>query len=264
MDVINFADDTLIYSSIKNPDNAQQLINKEFNNIVIWMNKNHLKLNTYKTKLIIFSPKAKKYDSLNQIHLTSGDNVNIEQVNSCKYLGMILDKKLNWKAHIQNLKTQLSKINGILFRIRYYLNKNSLDLIFNSLILNKINYGILCYGRANDTTLKPLRTTLNLSLRCINFLKRQDKRTAIIYYEQGVLQLPDLFQLQVAKFCFKFNKNLLPSSFNQFFVRVSNIHHYGTRNSNINLYIPKQNNLSGGKMLQNLTLKYGLTCRKIY
>lgn len=219
------------------------------------MNKNHLKLNTNKTKLIIFSPKAKKYDSLNQIHLTSGDNVKIEQVKSSKYLGMILDQKLNWKAHIQNLKTQLSKINGILFRIRYYLNKNSLNLILNSLILSKINYGILCYGRANETTLKPLRTTLNLSLRCINFLKRQDKRTAIIYYEQGVLQLPDLFQLQVAKFCFKFNKNLLPSSFNQFFVKVSNIHHYGTRNSNINLYIPKQNNLSGGKMLQSLGSK---------
>ena len=168
---------------------------------------------------------------------------------------MIMDQNLNWKAHVDNLKTQVSKTIGILFRIRYFLNKNSLNLILQSLIISKINYGILCYGRANKMTLKPINTKLNLSLRCINFLNRQDKRTDIIYYEQGVLQLKDMFQLQLAKFCFKYNKNLLPSSFNNFFIKISSIHQYGTRNSKINFFIPNQNNLSGCRRLQSLGAK---------
>ena len=34
---------------------------------------------------------------------------NIEQSESIKYLGVVLDEKLNWKAHLRSLKSKLSQ-----------------------------------------------------------------------------------------------------------------------------------------------------------
>ena len=255
MQIINFADDTLAYHNFSNTDNIQNWINKEFNNISIWMEKNHLKLNLTKTNFIIFSPKCNKFKNLSNLNLTINDNVIIPQTETCKYLGMIIDKKLNWTSHIYNLKQSLSKTVGTLYRIRHFLNKKSLSIILHSLIISKINYGLICYGRANKTNLKPIKILLNNALRCINFLHRRDKRISTIYYEQGVLQLKDLFELQLGKLCYKFNKKLLPPSFNKFFVNTSEIHRYNTRKSKKSFFRPKNKNSSGYNRLQNLGAK---------
>ena len=254
MEVINFADDTLLYHKINNPNNAQQWINNEFNIVSNWTSKNHLKLNIKKTHLIIFSSNSIKFKSLENLSITSNNNT-IQQTNNCKYLGLIIDNKFNWTDHIQKLKIQLSKIVGILYRIRYFLNKCSLNLILNSLILSKLNYGIICYGRATKSAIRPIQIILNRALRCINYLKRQDKKTSLVYYQQGVLQIQDLFKLQVAKFCYKANKNLLPSIFGQIFIKTSTIHQYSTRNSANKFYRISYNKTSGCNRLQNLGSK---------
>ena len=219
------------------------------------MENNHLKLNLTKTNFIIFSPKCNKFKNLSNLNLSINDNVIIPQTETCKYLGMTIDKKLNWTPHIYNLKQSLSKIVGTLYRIRHFLNKKSLNIILHSLIITKINYGLICYGRANKTNLKPIKILLNNALRCINFLHRRDKRISTIYYEQGVLQLRDLFELQLGKLCYKFNKKLLPPSFSKFFVNTSEIHRYNTRKSKKSFFRPKNKNSSGYNRLQNLGAK---------
>ena len=252
MNVLNFADDTLIYHNTKNTNNIEQWLNKEFHNVNCWMDYNHLKLNLTKTKFIIFSPNTSKFKSLKNITLTGKNNNVIEQVNSCNYLGIIIDNKLTWKLHIENLKSKLSKIIGVLYRIRYFLNKQSLNLILHSLILSKIKYGLMCYGRANKSTINPINILLNRALRCINFLKTQDKRTTLIYHEEGILNVEDLIKLELAKFCYKFERKLLPTPFSNFFIDISKIHQYNTRNSKHNFYTVKQNNKWGYNKIANL------------
>ena len=79
MEIINFADDTLAYYNFSNTDNIQNWINKEFNNIKIWMENNHLKLNLTKTNFIIFSPKCNKFKNFSNLNLSINDNVIIPQ-----------------------------------------------------------------------------------------------------------------------------------------------------------------------------------------
>ena len=172
-------------------------------------------------------------------------------MNSCNYLGMIIDNKLNWKQQIDKIKTKITKTVGILYRIRYYLNRASLKLIYNSLILSYVRYGILNYGRASKVALQPISILMNRGLRCINFIGIRTKKTSQIYFDEKILTLQDTFQLELGKFCYKFNKDLLPNSFNQIFTNIPHIHSYNTRNSKNRFFRPKHTG-RGYKTLQNL------------
>ena len=237
LNVLNFADDTLLYKELPNINNTELYLNKEFRKVNEWMDKNHLKLNLSKTNYLIFSHNRNKSTN---IKLSTNNNQQIEQVSNCKYLGMAIDTKFNWKLHVEKIIHKLAKAIGIMYRVRNFLNKKSLKLIFHSLILSRINYGILNYGRASNTTLKPLTVLMNRALRCINFIGRRDKRTSLIYFDEKILQFQDILKLELGKCCYRFVKNLLPKSLNQTFINVSKIHSYDTRNSSNRFFRKKQ------------------------
>ena len=46
---------------------------------------------------------------------------NIEEKNYIKYLGIYIDKNVNWATHIQHINSKISKSLGILFRLRHFL-----------------------------------------------------------------------------------------------------------------------------------------------
>ena len=49
------------------------------------------------------------FNSSNVLDLNIG-GININCVNNTKYLGVIIDQKLNWKLEIASIKTKLYKI----------------------------------------------------------------------------------------------------------------------------------------------------------
>ena len=50
-------------------------------------------------------------------------NQNLSSVNNTKFLGVIIDKKLNWVDHITFIKNKISKSIGIINKIRKFLDK---------------------------------------------------------------------------------------------------------------------------------------------
>jgi len=42
----------------------------------------------------------------------------VEKVNSCKYLGIIIDDGLKWNLHIENIYKQLMKYISIFYKLR--------------------------------------------------------------------------------------------------------------------------------------------------
>ena len=236
MDVLKFADDTLFYLKFSETTNLQEQINTELHKINEWLELNHLKPNLAKTYYLIFPPKTKTSNSITNLNLSLDNKTKIKQVKNFKYLGLNIEHNLTWKTQIESLTCKLSKAIGILYRIRRYINKPSLNLLLHSLIISHLKYGIICYGRANSTALKPLNILLNRALRCINFLGRRDKKTSQIYFEQKILKIQDMFKLELAKFCFKFHNKLLPNQLLTVFTNISSVHNYNTMNSNINFF----------------------------
>ena len=68
------------------------------------------------------------------------ENVNITRVYECKFLGVIVDSKLNWKSHILMVKEKLIKCNAIMLKASVFLDSPTMRTLHCSLFLPHINY----------------------------------------------------------------------------------------------------------------------------
>jgi hypothetical protein len=73
------------------------------------------------------------------------DGSEIKFVDTFDYLGITLDNRLSWKAHISKIQVKLSKAAGIMSKLKNILPGNILHTLYNSLFLPHLNYGILCW-----------------------------------------------------------------------------------------------------------------------
>ena len=87
-----------------------------------WLNANKLTLNVDKTFHILFHRRRIKIDNLK---LTIGQGT-LKQTSQCKYLGLIIDNKLNWAAHTAHVKSTIFKCVGILMKARLSLTRKCL------------------------------------------------------------------------------------------------------------------------------------------
>ena len=72
----------------------------------------------------------------------------LKRQQTVKYLGLYVDETLRWYTHIQQLSLQLARYAGIFYRIRNLIPRETLRMLYHSLILSRIQYGILIWGNA--------------------------------------------------------------------------------------------------------------------
>ena len=80
---------------------------------------------------MVFNPKPKKEHPPITIKV---DNIPLQEVNPCKFLGVVLDNKFSWKDHISHLSKKLAKSVGIMSRARQILSKETLVTLYYSFI----------------------------------------------------------------------------------------------------------------------------------
>ena len=104
---------------------------------------NKLSLNISKSNFLLIS--SRKVDRNIKLSINNRD---LKQENYTKYLGVILDNKLNWKLHIKQLNINLSKGIGVLYKLRHLVPKQSLKSLYFSFIQYHVLHGILNWGFA--------------------------------------------------------------------------------------------------------------------
>jgi len=72
------------------------------------------------------------------------------------YLGVVMDKHLNWKAHINHIRTKLSYAAKVLSLIRHYVNKQSLTKLYYSFVYPHLKYAITSWGNACKSSLEKI------------------------------------------------------------------------------------------------------------
>ena len=73
----------------------------------------------------MFGEKKTENNIIN-IHI---NNSQICQKDEVKYPGIVIDKNLKWKPHIDKLTTQISQSVGMLYHLKKYLSFNNLKLV---------------------------------------------------------------------------------------------------------------------------------------
>lgn len=127
------------------------IVERELHKLKNWFDLNKLSLNLSKTKYMVFTNK----ETSDNIKITINGN-EIERVNYIKFLGVIVDCKLTWKPHIQNVQRKISKTIAILYKLQYILNTNALYLLYCSLITPYLTYGIEIWGNTYKTRTHPI------------------------------------------------------------------------------------------------------------
>ena len=172
------------------------------------------------------------------------NNHTISPEDSLKYVGVLLDNTLSWKPHVQKVKTQLSRACGILSKFKHYTSPPVQKVVYNSLIHADLNYSVLNWGSASNTTIEPLTKLQNKAIKIINPTNMGSLQDH--FQHLNILCLPKLYSFSVGKFMHSYHNKLLPNHFDEYFITLSSIHYHSTRlATSKNLFLPRVNSSSG-------------------
>ena len=158
-------------------------------------------------------------------------NNTIKYQHTTKYLGIILDDQLNWKSHITEVNTKITKYIGIFGKVRHLVPKECLISLYYAFIYSRINYGIEMYSQTTAKTIRPLQITQNIVLRKLQF-KSYTSNVNDLYKGFSVLKLKDVSRFKLCCFVQRYvhDPDKLPSSVKDIFTQHCQIHSHETRN----------------------------------
>ena len=167
-----FADDTSILYSNKNLKALELEVNIELNKLCEWLTANKLTLNAKKSNYVIFLSYKMKLPFQPTINVFDNDRISyspLECKDYVKYLGILIDKNLNWKAHIDLVALRISKTIGIIAKLRHYVPLSIIVKLYQSLIFPFLSYGISSWGQASQSTQDKLLLLQKRAIRFMNF-----------------------------------------------------------------------------------------------
>ena len=75
------------------------------------------------------------------------NNIIIDRVAQFNFLGLIISSDLKWHKHIEHVSLKISKVIGIMYRIKSILQANILLTMYNALIMLHFNYCLWLGGQ---------------------------------------------------------------------------------------------------------------------
>ncbi|GBO20276.1 RNA-directed DNA polymerase from mobile element jockey [Araneus ventricosus] len=171
-----FADDTAILTKHKHPDIAVQALQTYVSQLQIWLTNWKIKVNPSKCACLLFT-KKRNMPVLNPIQIFGQP---VPFVSEYKYLGSILEEKLNFDSHIQRVVTKAKNSSFALGRLiapKSTLATKHKLLLYKTIVRPVMLYGSPLWGTASIRNLRKLQFFQNQQLaRIVNapwYVKRK-------------------------------------------------------------------------------------------
>ena len=150
---IAYADDTTLTSPLLtftrgvncNIDTISSEMNKEIKKITDWLAVNKLSLNASKTKFMVFHYYQEVIADKDVPQLKIG-NIDIERVKEFNFLGLSINENLTWSSHAKKISNKISRIIGIMNRLKRFLPLSALKLMYFSLINSHLQFCVATWG----------------------------------------------------------------------------------------------------------------------
>lgn len=223
-----YADDIVLMYTNKNVVDLKSNMESDLIQVNQWLKKNQLKLNVGKSNFIIFD-RNRTVDNFESIQVNHSE---INRIYQTKYLGLYLDSKLNWHAHINNIKNKIRPIMFATRRLRYCLHKDALLNIYHAHIASRLIYLNPVWSGASVTKINELSILQNKCLRVVFGYGRYQSRVDL--YTGNIFPLNKLITYHLLLLIYSLKNNLLKHNFE--ITYRFNIHNYNTRRqSHINI-----------------------------
>ena len=174
-DFVLFADDTNIFITGNDEHEAYTNANIVLQEVYNYMTENQLHINLTKSAYMYFRPHLNKDERQTcsrtrafgeEPTLKIADH-KLKKVDKIKFLGVIIDDKLNWGAHIDNLANVLNSSLIMIKRIKKFIPESEYTKIYNSLFKPHISYCISCWGGIPSYRTEKI---FSIQKRCIRLL----------------------------------------------------------------------------------------------
>ncbi len=228
--LILFADDTNIFVISDKPEQLITEAEHILKQLSIWFEDNKLLVSLAKTQFSIFHTRNRDKcipPVCNSISLNN--NIVIHRVNSAKYLGIILDEKLNWTDHVSALRQTVVKYAGSFKIIARHVPITSKIQLYYAYVYSRIHYGIEVYGHISSQNIKRLQIVQNRTLKIL-FNRDFYEPTNMLHSELSILKVSDISLKNTLLFVHKHQKGKLSDIFNSYYMSNNNVHSYNTRN----------------------------------
>ena len=217
-----FADDTSLYMSGDNLHSLYMNVNMELKQVERWISANRLCLNINKTVYLLLSGK-KPVETIPNIFLFDQP---IQRLSQTKFLGVLIDDKLTWKPHINFVLGKISRMVGILSKVKNNLTFSSLKSIYYSLVYCHLQYGIVFWGAASQQEVNKIFIAQKKIIRLMEGAPYR-AHSEPLFKKNNFIKVQDIRRLEMAKFIFA---DIRLFNFFNFEPRQS-AHTYPTRNS---------------------------------
>ena len=198
-----FADDTNCLFK-RERKQMNYVLDNTLNDLCEWMSQNRLSLNTIKTQLLHFFSGTK-------CDLSIGTDT-IHESSSAKYLGIHIDKRLNFEDHVSYIKRKLSKHIHVFNELKLVVTRDMLLRYYNTFVKSIISYGLLIYGCTSKSKLEPIYKMQKKILRII-YGKKRDHPSHELFECSNILTIYDLYCFELFKFSITAAVQGTPSAF---------------------------------------------------
>ena len=224
---ILFADDTTLYTSSNNMTELFNSVQRDLDSLSDWFKANKLSLNATKTNYVLFNK--------NNIGTVNYDlrinNVSIKRINVVKFLGILIDDKLEWKDQTQACKNKITSAIYAIKKTKHILSQHLLRTIYYSLVYPHLTYGVSLWGSAQISYIQPIEIQQKKTIRAITH-SNYNAHTDPLFKTLSILKLKDVYTLEIGKFMYKHANSALPQPLMNMFILNQQIHSHNTRHQN--------------------------------
>lgn len=188
--IISFADDTAILFEASSWQELKTIAETDMQLVKKWFQYNTLTLNCDKTYYLPFTSYANHLPNMGLLNVDH--DTMIPEVDSVKYLGIVIDRHLKWDLQIRHV---VQKIRGLLSRFKYlkkFMGIKQLELLYYALIQSQMSYGIRAWGGVNDCHLNNLNVLQKWLLKII-YNKDIYYPSDLLYTNSKILDSRQLF-----------------------------------------------------------------------
>ena len=220
-----FADDSNVFLSGRNIDTVIEEVNSALTGIVNWLQINKLTLNIKKKHYIIFT-KSKGSVATNTPVYVNGEQ--IERVSCTRFLGVMLDEKLDFNNHIKHVKSKVAKGIYILGRAKKFFDEITIKELYYAFVHPYLIYCHEVWGGTYSTYLKPLLIIQKRAVRIIAGVPRRH-HSLELFQRYNIVPFDKLYEYSQYIFIFKLVNHLHPQGIQTLFPLNNQIHYHHTR-----------------------------------
>ncbi len=164
-----FADDTALLATGTTIEDVSYKLNVDLGIVSDYFAANKLQLNLNKTKCMFFH-NGYKFRNANELAIQH-NGLQVEQVNSFKYLGVYLDPTLSFKDHVEYICKKSKQRTGMLWRMRHFISEPLAFQLYTALIKPVYTYCDYIYDGCSKTLARKIEVVHNSALKAIKSIR---------------------------------------------------------------------------------------------